>query len=196
MKEIAELLQTLKGVTSVSRIKDESRQKIIELEDDYEKSSVIGLQNLGIRMVMQCSTVYAILKNTSFRPPPNSTVFLVENIEEEKEEKYLLKVGERKYRIIGEELINKKQPEDEDYMYISDDFVLYPDRRKNRDGNPAFFLIPPLAFTELESAGDCLKIGNILSVSPSTMSDTYIREEYGFPPDTKLATILIGFDKT
>ncbi len=194
MKEMTDLLQNLNGVKAVSRIEDESRKKIIELEDDYEKSSVIGLQNLGIRMIMQCGSVFAILKSSSFRPPPDSTVFLVEGLKEDDSKEYLLSVDGRDYRIIGEELINKKPPENEDYMYISDDFVIYPERRKNRAGKPAFFLIPPLGFTELETVKETLRIKNIMSVSPSTMADTYIREQYGFPPDTKLATILIGFD--
>jgi len=195
LKEITNLLQNLEGVVETSQIEDNSRVIIIELEEDYENSSVIGLQNIGIRMIMNCDTVYAILKNSSFRPPPNSTVFLVEDLKEDDGTEYLLSVEDRNYRIIGEELINKKPPGDEDYMYISDDFVIYPERRMNRTGNPAFFLIPPLGFTELESVRDSLQIRDIMSVSPSTMSDNYIREQYGFTPDTKLATILIGFNR-
>ncbi len=195
MKEITDLLQNIEGVLKTSRIKDRCREKIIELENDYEKNSVIGLQNIGIRLIMNCDSVFAILKNSSFRPPPDSTVFLVEEVKGDDGKEYLLSVEGRDYRIIGEELINKKPPEDEDYMYISDDFVIYPDRRKNRSGNPAFFLIPPLGFAELESVKDSLGIRNIMSVSPSTMSDNYIREHYSFPPDTKLATILIGFSR-
>jgi len=196
MKEITDLLQNIEGVIKTSPIKTECRKKILKLEEDYEKSSVIGLQNIGIRLIMNCDSVIAILKNSSFRPPPDSTVFLVEEMKENDEKEYILSIEGSSYRIIGEELINKKPPVDEDYMFISDDFVIYPDRRKNRAGNPAFFLIPPLGFMELESIRDSLKIRNIMSVSPSTMSDTYIREQYGFTPDTKLATILIGFNKS
>jgi len=195
VKEITDILQNLSGVIQTSQVEDHSRKKIIELEEDYEKSSVIGLQNIGIRMIMNCDTVYAILKNSSFRPPPDSTVFLVEELKDNDEKEFLLRVEERDYRVIGEELINKEPPEGEDYMFISDDFVIYPERRLNRTGNPAFFLIPPLGFTELESAEESLGIRNIMSVSPSTMSDTYIRKQCGFPDDTKLATILVGFNK-
>lgn len=195
LKEITDLLQNIRGVVKISRIESNSRKKIIELEEDYEKSSVIGLQNTGIRMIMQCTEVFAILKDSDFRPPPGSTVFLVEELKEDASKEYLLSVDGRNYRIIGEELINKKPPEGEDYMYISEDFVIYPERRKNRAGKPAFFLIPPLGFNELESVRDSLQIRDIISVSPSTMSDKYIREQYGFPPDTKLATILIGFNR-
>ena len=194
MKEIKELLENLDGVVTAVQIDDDSRKVILDLEKDYEKSSVIGLQNLGIPMVMHCDSVFAILKTTSFRPPPNSTVFLVEELEADDSREFLLRVADKDYRIIGEELLNKKPPEDEDHMYISDDFVLYPDRRINRSGKPAFFLIPPLGFTELESAKEELNIDNIMSISPSTMSDSYIREQFDLPKDTKLATILIGFN--
>jgi len=194
MKKIIDLLSSIDGVIAVSQIEKESREQIIELEKDYENGSVIGLHNLGIRKVLECNTVFAILKNTGFRPPPGATVFLVESIDNDEDKEYLLNVGSNNYRIIGEELINKKPSEDEDYMYISEDFVLYPERRKNRIKNPAFFLIPPLGFMELENVKNSFNLKNIISVSPSTMADLYIRKQCDFSPSEKLATILIGYD--
>ena len=195
MREIKKLLSELKGVIDVAQINFRHREKIIELENNYEKGGVIGLQNPGIRMVLQCEIVIAILKDTSFRLPSGPTVFMVENCtSDDTKANNILIINNIKYNIIGEELINKKPPEDEEYMFISDDFILYPERRKGRVKNPAYFLIPPLGFAELESVKVTYKIKNIISVSPSTMADDYIREICTFLPDNNLATILIGFD--
>ena len=195
MKEIKALLSRLNGVIAVSQIANKNRYRIIELENNYEKGGIIGLQNPGIRMVLQCDIVFAILKDTSFRQPPGPTVFMVEDHESsDVQTDHILKINNKKYCIIGEELIAKKPPEDEEYMFISDDFILYPERRKGRAKNPAYFLIPPIGFSELEMEKDKHKISNIISVSPSTMADDYIRELCTFSPREDYATILVGFD--
>ncbi len=195
MKEIKKLLSELKGVINIAQIDPENKEKIIELESNYEKGGVVGLKNPGIRMVLKSNTVFAILKDRSFRPPPGSTVFMVEdfNSNDTKTDNLLI-LDNEKYTIIGEELINKKPPKDEEYMFISDDFILYPERRKGKSINPAYFLIPPLGFSELEDVMDTYKIKNIISVSPSSMADDYIRKTCSFSLENNLATILIGFN--
>ena len=195
MQEIETLLSKLNGVIAVSQIADKNRDRIVELENNYEKGGVIGLQNPGIRMVLQCDIVFAVLKDTSFRQPPGPTVFMVEDQEnDDKKTDHILKINNKKYCIIGEELIAKKPTEDEEYIFISDDFILYPGRRKGRSKNPAYFLIPPIKFPELEIVEDTHKIENIISVSPSTMADDYIRKLCAFSPRDDYATILVGFD--
>ncbi|MCF6335179.1 MAG: hypothetical protein L3J12_05525 [Spirochaetales bacterium] len=196
MKKIENLLSELKGVISVSRIENNDKDKIVELEKKYEQGGVVGLKNHGIRLVLQCNIVYAILKDSSFRPPPGSTVFMVEdNALGDNQSEHILTLNNKEYSIIGEELINRKPPKDEDYMFISDDFILYPERRKGRAKNPAYFLIPPLGFSELEEVKETYKIKDIISVSPSTISDDYIRKLYNFSLRNDYATILIGFNR-
>lgn len=196
MKKIKVLLSELAGVISVSQIAASSRDKIRKLENDYENGGIIGLRNLGIQKVMECNTVYAILKDTSFRPPPGPTVYMVEDSQPEDNEKkdYILKIDNNNYRIVGEELIGNKPQDDEPTMFISDDFVLYPERRKGRKNRPAFFIIPPIGFSELERVKEAYRISNIISISPSTMADDYIRKTCSFSLKENLATILIGFD--
>ncbi len=196
MDGIKALLSELNGVIAVSQIDNKNKDAIVELENNYEKGGVIKLKNPGIRMVLQCDTVFAILKDASFRPPPGATVFMVEDQEIfNKKTDHLLKIKDKKYCIIGEELIGKKPPEDEEYMFISDDFILYPGRRKGRAKKTAYFLIPPIGFPELEAVKNTLKIENIISVSPSTMADDYIRKLCSFSLTEKFATILVGFNK-
>ena len=195
MKKTKDLLSKIDGVIDVSSIPIDKRDGILDLESIYETGSVIELRNIGIKMVLDCSIVYAILKDTSFRSPPGPTVLMVDDLEngDEKTDQ-ILKINDTRYHIIGEELIGKKLPEDEKYMFISDDFILYPGRRKGRSKNPAFFLVPPIAFRELEEVKDIYRIRNIISISPSTMADEYIRELCDFSTRSDLATILVGFD--
>ena len=196
MENIKLLLSGLKGVNAVSLIPKAEREKIIDLEKGYERNGVIGLKNIGIRMVLQCDVVFAILKDTSFRPPPDATVLMVEDYKDNNPEcDHLVEINGNKYRIVGEELIDKKLPAEENYIFISDDFVLYPERRSGTKKEPAYFLIPPITFNELEESKDQLGINNIISISPSTQADDYIRGICKFSLSDKLATILVGFDK-
>jgi len=198
MKKIIQLLSALEGVKTVSQITKVEKEKIAVLERGYENSGVVGLKNIGIRMVLQSNFVFAILKDASFRPPPGPTVLMVEDHnKDDKQTDHLRTIGSKDYRVIGEEIIDKQLPEvKEEYIYISDDFILYPERRKEDPKRKAYFLVPPINFLELEDVKDFFKIENIISVSPSTIADDYIRKRYSFSKSDQLATILVGFNKT
>ena len=195
MEEIKNLLLNLGGVKTVSGIEKEDRGKIGELERNYERSGVVGLKNIGMQMVLQCDVVFSILKDKSFRLPPESTVLMVEDYNDGDEQiDHLIKIDNKDYRVIGEEIIGKKLPTGEEYIFISDDFILYPGRRRGKTRKPAYFIVPPIEFAELEETKNFYNIDNIISISPSTMADDYIREICNFSPSEKLATILVGFD--
>ncbi|MCK5153503.1 MAG: hypothetical protein KAQ93_04025 [Spirochaetales bacterium] len=198
MEDIKNLLSDLGGVITVSQITEEHKEKIANLEKSYERSGVVGLKNIGMSMVMQCDGVFAILKDASFRLPPKPTVLMVEDYKNNnKQNDNLLKFGDNNYRVIGEEIINKKLPDKkEEYIFISDDFILYPGRRTGKPVKPAYFLVPPIEFAELEEMKELYKIENIISISPSTQADDYIRKICNFSLSDQLATILVGFNKT
>ena len=197
MEDIKNLLSDLGGVITVSQITGEHKGEITTLEKRYERSGVVGLKNIGMSMVMQCDVVFAILKDASFRLPPEPTVLMVEDYKNnDKQNDHLLKFGVKNYRVIGEEIIDKNLPgEKEEYIFISDDFILYPGRRTGKPTKPAYFLVPPIEFAELEGKKETYKIKNIISISPSTQADDYIRKICNFSLSNKLATILVGFDK-
>ncbi len=196
MIEIQSLLLNLNGVKEINQIAKDERKKIVALERVYEKNGVIGLKNIGIRMVLQCDVVYALLKDENFRPPPGPTVIMVEDHNtDDVQADHLIKIAGNSYRVIGEEIIEKKLPGEEEYIFISEDFILYPGRRTGKTRKPAYFLIPPIDFTELEEKKDLYRIDNIISISPSTMADEYIRTICDFSTSEKLATILVGFNK-
>ena len=74
MDEIQVLLKKLYGVLRAERISNEIRRKVDELESGYEHSAFLPISNLGIRSVLDRDEVWAILKDTRFRPPPRPTV--------------------------------------------------------------------------------------------------------------------------
>jgi hypothetical protein len=110
-------------------------------------------------------------------------------------EDQILAVEDKTFRILGEEVLPGCSKLPEDARPIGDGFVFFPQRRTNPK-IPSYFLIPPIEFRELEELRDRLSIKDIVSVSPSTLTDQHIRSTLGFPPDKEYATILIGFDNT
>jgi hypothetical protein len=148
-----------------------------------------------VREVRERDKALALLKDNHFREPPGPTVYLVEEAGEPSTAvgANLLEVGERRFRILGEEVLASRQPYREKTLFLADSFVLFPERR-TVPRIPSFFLMPPLGFPELEQRQEELGIRRIISVSPSALSDQLLRDACAFSPDSALATLLVGFD--
>jgi hypothetical protein len=198
MDEVIALLRGLKGAVDAARVDDESRRIIGETESRAERAGFLPISNLGIRIILQRESVLVLLKDREFRPPPRPTVYMVEEIPEketteEKHARHLLTVGGKTFLILGEEVMNRYQHYDEDARKIGDGFVFFPERRSSAK-TPSYFLIPPIAFAELDERSEELRIREVWSVSPSALTDQYIRTTLGFPIEDAYATILIGYD--
>lgn len=74
---------------------------------------------------------------------------------------------------------------------LDDSFVIFPDRRSTA-GVPCVFMLPPIAFPELEAQAQVLGIRDILSISPSLATDMWLRSTFRFSPSNTLATLLVG----
>ena len=194
MNKIQTLLQSLNGVLNAELLSEHVRQQINKLESGYEKTAFLPISNLGIRIVLSRNEVWVILKDTSFRPPPRPTVYMVEEWEQgEAPKEQILSCEGRNYHILGEEVLPGSTSVPDDARPIGDGFIFYPQRRKDPK-IPSYFLIPPIEFRELDERCDELRINHVVSVSPSTLTDQHIRSALGFPLDDAFATILIGFD--
>ena len=137
------------------------------------------------------------MKDRTSRPPPGPTVYLVEEEEEgpaQEPSSEILESGDRRFHIIGEEVIDRDSCYTEEHEYLSDSFVLFPDRRRSTRHLPAFLLMPPIPFPELERLAPPEPIGRVVSVSPGPQTDVYLRSTLGFPRRSDYATILIGWD--
>ncbi len=189
---IAELLRSIPGAIEVAGLDDGQRLKVVELEALYERSSVLPIRNIGVRLLARRDLCFALLKDARFRPPKVPTVYLVEEGDASAPSSpHTIVLDGARYRVVGEEVIEGEEPSPEARIPLEDSFVIFPERRTG-PGVPCTFILPPISFPELEADARRLGIADILSVSPSLASDTWIRSTFGFSPSNALATLLVG----
>ncbi len=207
---VERFLAGLPGIEGARGVSRDVLGRVAAEEGRYEKSAFLPLKNEGVRQVLERQAAVAVLKNRHFREPPAPTVYLVERIDGAELDGaapdpaldgvhpgdpvgQVLEADGARYRILGEEVLDSRRPYAEKTLFLADSFVLFPERRAS-SARPSFFLIPPLGFAELERRQGELGICRIISISPSSQSDLILREACGFPEDTSLATLLVGFD--
>lgn len=174
--DVVEMLRGMKGVVNAFVLDDGCRSQIREIEKDIKAALGIPVINKGVEECLDRQHVVCIIKKASFRPPPEPTVML------------LTDTGV----VLGEEILPpfKKQfleCNKEEIMWLSDEFVMYPNRR---GGRKEFFVMPPVSFPEVEEMG----MKDVVSCSASAPSDMMLRAKYGLEDDPKLASVLIGFN--
>lgn len=179
VKSAVETIKQLKGVLDVQELSDEDRKALLEIELG-RNGDMIPVINEGLEECMKREFYLTVLKNEEFRSPPIPTVLLVTD----------------KGRILGQELISPEEKEKyqnrKDAYFLSSEFVIFkPDRATtSMQKEKEFFLLPSVPFPELE---DIEGISNVVSCSPSTIGDSYLKDKYGYPQDPRFATILVAF---
>ena len=191
---IERLLAALPGIAGAKSVDRAVLERVLAEESRYEQSAFLPLKNVGVREVLARAAAVALLKDRSFREAPAPTVYLVEQLDGAPPAgAACLEAGGAHYRILGEEVMARRQPYGEKTLFLAESFVLFPERRAS-PRTPSFFLMPPLGFAELEERQGELGIRRVISISPSSQSDLVLREACGFPADASLATLLVGFD--
>ena len=196
---VVRFLAGLPGIVAVKAVGSSLLESLLAEESAYECSAFLPLVNAGVRQVLARDAAVALVKDQRFREPPGPTVYLVERLDaslpggESAAVPHSLEVGGQRFRVLGEEVLEGRKPYTEKTLFLADSFVLFPERRAS-PRTPSFFLMPPLGFAELEERQAEMGLRNVISISPSSLSDRLLREECGFPPETSLATLLVGFD--
>jgi len=188
--DIELILRGLAGVVAVARLDDQQRRRVVDLEAQAERSSVLPVRNLGVNMLAERPLCFALLKDSSFRPPGVPTVYLVEEGAPPGSPHTLTVEGVR-YAIVGEEVMDGAPAYVETTIPLDTSFVIFPERRSG-PGVSCTFMLPPIQFPELEREADRLGVAGIISISPSLAGDTFLRESFGFPSTNELATLLVG----
>lgn len=176
LEHVLSTLSSLRGVRKAFYLSDDLRHEIGEIEKG--KSISLGpltVHNDGVLECLRRGHVACIVKDSTFRPPPAPTVVLINE----------------DGKIIGRELIDNEKPEPapgQKLIYLGKDFVIFYDGNKS---GPTRFVLPPISFEEVERVP---RTARVCSSSPSTDGDYFLRRSAGLPDDSKLATILIGFD--
>lgn len=172
-------IKSLKGVVDVQEISDADRKTLLKIES-ARKDDIIPVVNEGLDECLKKEFCLVMLKTEEFRSPSKPTVILVTD----------------KGRILGQELISpedkKKYAGHDDVYFLSNNFIVFkPDTMIMSAGNEKeLFLLPSIPFPELEGIE---MISDVVSGSPSTMGDAYIKNKCNYPDDPHLATILVAF---
>ena len=174
LKEVLKVLSGIKGVRHSFYLTKEMREGLVELEKRYPSIGPLTVQNEGALACLRSEHVACIIKDKTFRGPPHPTVVLVNDDGE----------------VIGRELLPGEKPPKGPgrILMLGNDFVVLADRRASKG---ARFVLPPVPFKEI---GEMRGVCSVISSSPSTPGDFFLRKKVGIRDDPKLASILIGFD--
>lgn len=176
LSDVINRLSEIKGTVVAFKLNDECRNDILEIEKDIKAAMLIPCINAGVEECLKRQYVFCIIKSSSFRPPPEATVVLYSD----------------NGIVLGEEILPYKKNQfleeiKEDIIWLSEEFVLYPERKGNA---MEFFVMPPVSFPEMSEMG----MKDVVSCSPSAPADLMLRKMHGYEDDPKLASILIGFN--
>lgn len=130
-------------------------------------------ENRGVAEVLSRERALCLFKDVTFRPPPEPTVLLVDD------------TG----AVLGRELVAGESPPGERRVaFLGKDFVLYAGARPN---GAYRFLLPPVRFPEIEEIPG---VEHVVSASPDTPQDEYLRARHGIASGKAYASILVGYD--
>lgn len=171
-------INELNGVVEVKQLSKEDILQIIDMESKRSKE-LIPVFNEGVQECFKRDFCFVIFKKGCFRIPPTPTVLLTFD-------------GE----ILGHDIFtvedNEKYKNDEDVLFLSDDFIIFKDvlYNYNLEKGNEYFVLPPVPFPEL----DIFNLKGVVSSSPSTSSDEYLKNKYGHGDDSSIATIIVSFN--
>jgi len=175
LEEVRRSLSRLKGVKNAFFLTSEMKTGLGKIEKHYPSIGPLAVQNDGVMECLRRKHVACIIKDKSFRAPPHSTVMLVNDSGD----------------VLGRELLPGEKLEEQagvKHIFLGDDFVIFA---REGTGKGARFVLPPVPFVEVERV---VGVEDVVSSSPSTMGDLYLRKHAGLEDDPKLASILIGFN--
>ena len=178
LNNVVNVISGLDGVLEVRQLSNDDILKIIDMEAQRSKD-IVPVFNEGVQECFKRDVCFVIFKKGYFRVPPTPTVLLTFD-------------GE----ILGHDVFDpedkKKFRDDEDIMFLSDDFVIFKDvlNNYNLEKGNEYFVLPPVPFPEL----DPFKLDGVVSSSPSTKSDEYLKNKYSYGDDSSIATIIVSFN--
>lgn len=181
-------LEKVKGIVKAFPFASEDRHKIMEIEEDAEKRSLMGLGkviNVGVRQVLKCDSVYVALNNMNFDWGCHATLVLKKGDEV---------VGAE---VRDEELIARLSKQ-KNVWFMHKNFVVYKDKMSFPQDimqKICFFEIPCLPAEWCLVEDDSFQCNSIIYANPCTPSDIFLKEQYFNGLDEKgCGTILVGIE--
>ena len=179
----------VKGIVNVLPLLDQDRQKILDIEQDAEDRSLMGLGkviNTGVKNVLNYDLIYLALTNMDFEWGNHPTL--------------ILKKGQE---LVGEEVRDKDKIDrlsnQKNVWFMHQNFVVYKDKisfPQDIMKKICHFEIPHLPGEWDIFKKDNLQRHSIIFANPATPCDVYLKEQYFRGIDERgLGTILIGIEK-
>lgn len=172
-------LQIVRGLRGVLHAFYLDKDVLDAMREEEAKVKAIGgnvaVDNQGFSQALEHQHVIAIIKDPRFRPPPEPTVELHSNDG--------AVLGVEVFPFNADQYMSR-----DDVVWLSDGFVLFPN--VHGEGGERF-VMPPVSFPELNPTNGCT---DVISCSPAPTCDLMMRTKYGFPDDSKLASVLIAFN--
>jgi len=181
-------LEKVKGIVKACPFASEDRRKIMDIEEDAEKRSLMGLGqviNVGVREVLKCDPVYVALNNMNFDWGCHATLVLKKGDEV---------VGAE---VRDEELIARLSKQ-KNVWFMHKNFVVYKDKMSFPQDimkKICYFEIPCLPAEWCLVEDDSFQSNSIIYANPCTPSDIYLKEQYFNGTDEKgCGTILVAIE--
>lgn len=174
-EDILKMVRKMIGVQDAFFIDGAVIDSIVKIESKIKGTLGIAVRNDGLQKCLDRDHVICIIKDTSFRPPPEPTVLLI---------------GDEDL-VMGLEVIpsiREKYKESQECVFVSEDFVVFPNVKCSEK---ECWVMPPVSFPEIEEIDGT---ENVASCSPSAPSDYFLRKAHDHDDDPKFASILVGFD--
>ncbi len=179
-------LKKVKGIVEASPFSSEDREKIIDIEQDAEKRSLMGLGkvvNTGVREILNCDLIYVALNNMEFDWGCHATL--------------VLKKGQE---VVGEEVRDEeviaRLSNQKNVWFMHKNFVVYRDKisfPQDIMKKICHFEIPCLPAEWCSLEDNRFQCDSIIYANPSTPSDVFLKDQYFSGLDERgLGTILIG----
>ncbi len=180
--EILKQIEQEEETLIVDIITDDMKKRVLEIEME-RLDELIPFINEGINTAFNEENVAIIIRdlNKKQREMIDAPTLLL-----------LTESG----KIIGEEIYDEEELEElrerNDVYFVSENFVTYTNMGTNK-GEKQFF---KLSSTNSSFFTDCDLNKYVISLSvaiPSTNTDHYLREYYGYTPNDNISTLLLGF---
>jgi hypothetical protein len=169
------IIKGMKGTRIILPLTKKDMEEVLTTERSVKSQMGTKVFNVGLEETMKRDHVVCIIKDVTFRPPPEPTVYMIDD------------EGE----ILGTEVLpgeHKMYKEMPNVMFLCQDFIVFTDKKqKSRE----HWMMPPVSFPELTTI---IGVTEVVSCSPSPPSDMIIKANYGLEDDPKLASILVGFN--
>ena len=172
------------GIVEVKPFSDQDRQKVLEIEEEAQKRSMLGLGkvfNSGVRVVLNCELIYVALTNMDFSWDCHPSLVLKKDQE-----------------IVGEEIRDKeviaRLSTQKNVWFMHENFVVYKDKMSfPKDLKICHFDIPPIPVKWCTLEDDKFRCQSIMYANPAPPCDLYLKNQYFGGLDEKgLGTILMG----